>query len=177
MITMGTKIGAKVTAGASAELTKDAIVRLCYAGLNPIGLALETFRKLRAVFPCEEPCWLATDLATALITGAVWENFPAWAAQALTELEQVETFNNLAELSEAAQQRTFFSTGLPCGPVRLPCQPATNMLSSLNLVCATARAGSITRVPTQPGTRFDAAVPTAGRSAGICLLLFRPLRA
>ena len=97
-------MGATVSLGASAERTRERIISLCQSGLDAATLGTEVLKQLQRVVPFEEPCWLTTDPFSSLITGAIWENFPAWAAEALVYLESAEGFNNIRDLARSSRQ-------------------------------------------------------------------------
>jgi len=83
----------------SSTQAARSVIDLCYAGLDPDVLGVEVLKRLQAAVPYDEPCWLTIDPTATLITGAIWDELPHWASQALSVLEPVESYNNIARLA------------------------------------------------------------------------------
>lgn len=97
-------MGTAVRLGVSEERAKQTIISLCHSGLDSATLGVEVLARLKRVVPFEEPCWLTIDPPSMIITGAIWENFPGWAAEALVDLEPGESFNKLLTLARSTRR-------------------------------------------------------------------------
>lgn len=83
-----------------APSTRDAILRLCYAGFDTQAFRHEVMVRLRRAIRLDAWCWPTCDPATLLITGALAEGLPPETAADFFRLEYAtEDVNSFSELA------------------------------------------------------------------------------